>query len=1227
MYSSFKELNSAIKNCNKCQLCNNKDNKVVIGRGGENIKTPIDLMIIGEASGSEEAKQGLPFVGRSGEMLSQWQKLFKIDNWVIVNVVKNRPTDGNKDRPPTDEEIKACSPYLFNQIELFKPKKILVVGKTALKTLTNEDKITKIVEEKKILDYNGIPVYTYFHPAYILRNLKQIDWQKDIEKLSELITGNKTISASSLYSVSGVKNLMLNKELKELKTLDDELSYPLIGMRTEYSLMNFGGKLEDQQKYLISHNAKSIIVADNNTTSSFLKINKLKEFGVKILYSANIIFNEYFFNLIIENQEGYKNLNKIISYVNGKTEDKNNIEFINIIKFNSNGLRLIIPSSEYNVNLEYEELINIFKKSYIGLVSHDLKSKIKADFMKRKYNLPTVIFLDNKYISKDDYDIYLTIKSIKNHSSYNDTKLYDKNTSCYIKFKSELNLNDEIIKASQQLVDEIDFKIQEYHNLLPTISNKTREEKEEEFKKLVLSKDLTEDIIKYSKKKNIKQEDAKKIYDERIETELTLINSKEFIDYFLIVKDVHDFVKDSGHQIPSGRGSVGGSLCAYCLGITQVDPLLNDLLFERFINPDRIDLPDIDCDFPSSFRPEIIKYLINKYGKDKIIPSCTILSFKELSAIGEVGKALNIPKYIIDEMKGMIIKRTSGDARSGHIIQQTIETFPQFKKYIEQYPEFFKIVEKIEGQHKAIGTHASGIMMFKDEYYNYVSLLKSNKGFVTSFEYPEMEHNGLVKLDLLGLSALDLIENVSKKNNLTVNYREPNENMLEDKKVYELIRNRYTSGIFQLSTQAMTRIGSEVITSFNDIIATNAFVRPAPIRFGVPDKYKKFKETNIPYSVGSKRADEMLKGYGFEEFGNLVLFQEQIMIIFNKIAGFYSSYSNSAIKAIAKSKGITSFFEQYGQMFIDGAIKNGYTEEEARKIFDVIYQFGSYGFNKSHATLYAHTIYYTAFLKAYYPIDFYITSYNLSNTDEKNHLVSEMITRGYKFMQPDINISDIDNLTYKDNKFYSPLSEIKYITEKQMLNIIKNRPYKDLDDLFNKIKFTDRIKNSIKESCVKSDDPEELLYGKINLPTLISNAEHLKSFIKEKYNIEISTIKEIFNNGKKEGWYLAIADDKAHYGSKGDWLPITEKPTKEQIENDKKYIDIKKWGWMRKWAKLALKDFEGTDSYTNIQPDVYDLHFNEIKEIKTGNLILVKCKLGKKLLDKQTLIDIKIFKR
>lgn len=1227
MYSTFKELNNSIKNCNKCNLCNNKENKVVIGRGSENVKIPIELMIIGEASGSEEAKQGLPFVGRSGDMLLQWQKLFKIDNWIITNVVKNRPTDENKDRPPTEEEIEACSPYLFNQIELFKPKKILVLGKTALKILTKEEKITEIIKEKKILNYNNIPVYVYFHPAYILRNLKQINWQKDIEELSELITGRKTISASSLYSVAGVKNLMLNKELKELKTLDNELSYPLIGIRTEYSLMNFGGKLEDQQKYLISHNAKSVIIADDNTTSSFLKINKLKEFNIKILYSSNIIFNDYFFNLVIENQEGYKNLNKIISYVNGKTENKDDNEFINIIKSNSNGLRLILPSSEYNVNTDYKELLNIFKHSYIGLVSHDLKSKIRANFMKIKYNLQLIVFLDNKYISKDDYDLFLTIKAIKNHSSYKDTKIYDKNTSCHIKLKSELNLSDEIIKASQQLIDEINFEIQEYHNLLPTINNKTREQKEEEFKKLVLSKDLTEDIIKYSQKKNIKEAEAKEIYNKRIETELTLINSKEFIDYFLIVKDVHDFVKNSDHQIPSGRGSVGGSLCAYCLGITQIDPLLYDLLFERFINPDRIDLPDIDCDFPSSFRHEIIKYLINKYGENKVIPSCTLLSFKELSAIGEVGKVLNIPKYIIDEMKGMIIKRTSGDARSGHIIQQTVETFPQFKEYIKKYPEFFKIVEKIEGQHKAIGTHASGIMLFKDEYYNYVSLLKSNKGFVTSFEYPEMEHIGLVKLDLLGLSALDLIERISKKNKIEVNYKKPNEKYLEDENVFKLIRDRYTSGLFQLSTQAMTRIGSEVIFNFNDIIATNAFVRPAPIRFGVPDKYKRFKETNIPYSVGAKRADEMLKGYGFEEFGNLVLFQEQIMIIFNKIAGFYSSYSNSAIKAIAKSKGITSFFEQYGKMFIEGAIKNGYTEEEAKNIFDVIYQFGSYGFNKSHATLYAHTIYYTAFLKVYYPIDFYITSYNLSNSDEKNHLVSEMITRGYKFIPPDINVSDIDNLTYNDNKFYSPLSEIKYITEKQMLNIIKNRPYKDLNDLFNKIKFSERIKNSIKESCIKSDNPEELLYSKINLPTLISNSEQLKKFIKEKYNIEISPIKKIFNNGIKEGWYLAIADDKAHYGSKGDWLPITEKPTEEQIKNDKKYIDIKKWGWMRKWAKLALKDFEGTDSYTNIQPDVYDIHFNEIKEIKTGNLILVKCRLGKKLLDKQTLLDIKIFKK
>ena len=1221
-YHNFKELNNAIKSCDKCSLCDNKNNKVVIGRG-VNVKIPIKILIVGEASGYEEAKQGLPFVGNSGKMLNNWLKLFNTDNYVIVNVVKNRPIGENgKDRQPTEEEIKACSPFLFNQIKLFKPNIILCLGNIAFKTLINtSDNITSVVNKKTEYEFNGIRTLVYFHPSYILRNLKEINWQKDIEELASRLTGTKVESASKLWSTSGVKNFMLNKELEELNKVDDKLSYPLIGMRTEFSLMSYGGKFEEQQKYLLSHGVKSVVVCDDNTTSSFFKISKLKDFGVKIIYGANIISGDIFISLIAENFKGYKHMNRIISEVNmSKFATIDNITAI-IRSVGTEGLRLIIPSSYFHVNVDYTALIKLFNISYIGFVEDSLSAKIRANYAKNLYNLPMVIFLDNKYSAKEDYDVFLTIRAIKNHKKYKDMKVLDKNTYSYIKLNDELIADEETIKNSQQLIDGINFDIPEYHNLLPEIDKSSREEKEKKFKELVMSFDLSNSIKRYAKKKNISLEESKETYNERIERELQLINSKEFIDYFMIVRDVHTFVKESNKTLPAGRGSVGGSLVAYCLGVTQVDPLCNNLIFERFINEDRIDLPDIDCDFQSSFRPEIIKYLINKYGDNKVIQSCTLLSFKETSAISEVGKAWDIPPYVINDIKNMLVKRTSGDARSGNIISQSADIFPEFKKYLEKYSDFFKVVEKIEGQHKAVGTHASGIMLFKDEYYNYVSLMNSNKGMVTSFEYPEMEHNGLVKLDILGLSALDLIDEITKKHNINVNY----EINHDDEKVYELIRNKYTQGVFQLSTQAMIRVGTEVVYNFTDIIAVNGFVRPAPIRYGVPEKYKKFKKNGEMFSIGSKTADEMLKGYGFEEFGNLILFQEQIMVIFNKIAGFYSVHSNSAVKAISKSKGITTFFEQYGQKFIDGALKNGFKEEEAKEIFNNIFQMGSYAYNISHCTLYAHEIFYTAWLKTYYPEEFYEVAYNLANKDEKNGIISEMIMRGYKFSLPNINKSDAVRMVYKDGIFYSPLSDIKSLSVIKAKQVIEGRPYKDLEDLFGKIKFTDRMKEIIKKSCIESNNTEELLKTSLNLPMLISNKDNLSKYISEKYNIKLQTIKEINEAKIREGWYICILEGSIKFSSIGDWLPLTEKPTDEEIQTNPKYSSIKKWGWMSKWAKFPVKDTEGTDGFIKLNPDLFLKFAENIRVLKKGNLLIIKVRVAKNINDKQTLLDMLVF--
>ena len=1242
-FKTFKEFNNAIRNCHKCSLCDDKNNKVVIGRGGEQIKVPLDLLIISEASGADEAKAGLPYQGRAGKVFDNWIKLININNWMAVNTVKNRPVDENgKNRAPTDEEIKACSFWLFKQIELYRPKKILCLGNIALHTVTGtEDGILTAVKNKKEYLYNGIKVYTFLHPAYVLRNANY-PWQEEIEELAGRLTGKKVESASTLWSTSGVKASVLAKELNALQKEDDELSYPLIGLRTEYSLMNFGGKLEDEEKFLIRHGAKVISVCDDNSTSSFMKVKNFLDYGIKVIYGSKVSYGNYRLSLLVENQQGYINLNKIVSAINME-EIQDESGFIRLISANSEGLVLIIPSADYNVNLDYTNIIQAFKRAYAGICSDSLANKIKGSQMVFTYGLKPIIYQNNYYTSKEDYPLYLTIKSIKNHSKMNETRIRDRLDNNHILFLSEIKYDEKLFNNTQELADSINYEFVKYHNLLPDLDYKYEDEakideyikqnnvdrhravKELTFLDLLNKVDLSKNIEQYARMKGISVEESRRIYDERLKSELEVIFGRNFVDYFLIIKDIYDYARKENRVVGVGRGSVGGSLAGYMLKIIQIDPLQNNLIFERFINIDRIDLPDIDCDFGSSFREDIIKYLVNKYGKERIIHCGTILSFKEKSAINEVGKVFDIPKYITEEINGMIIKRTSGDARSGMIIHDTIETFPQFRKYVEKYPDFFKMLEKVEGQKRTFGTHASGIIIFKDDFYNYVSLVSGSKGAVTCFEYPEMEHNGLVKLDLLGLSAIDMIERIAKKNNVSVNYSDPanNGSGLTDSRVFELIKNKQTAGMFQVSTPAMTRIGSGFVENFTDIIALNGICRPAPLRYGVPQKYEQFKKTGKLFSIGSELADEMLKGYGFEEFGNLILFQEQIMVIFNKVGGFYASHSNSAIKAISKSKGISTFFEQYGQKFIDGAKKNGIPEEDAKKIFDNIYQFGSFCYNLSHCTLYAYDIYYTAWLKAVYPEDFYIASYSVENEDEKNQLISEMMLRGYKISTPNINFSDKDIMVYKNGIFYPPLSDIKYITDKQMKEIISKREFVNFDDLFSKVKLSDRVKQSILDTCEVDDkvDVDKLISKKIKLPLLISYSNEIVNKVSEKFGIKAESIADIHSNGKT-GWYLGLAVGKPRFASYGDWLPITERPTEEDIEHNPKYSMFKKYKWMSKWAKIATKDFEGRDAFVNCYPDVYEKNFEKISQIKDGSILLLKVKCKSDINARQDLIDL-----
>ncbi len=585
-----------------------------------------------------------------------------------------------------------------------------------------------------------------------------------------------------------------------------------------------------------------------------------------------------------------------------------------------------------------------------------------------------------------------------------------------------------------------------------------------------------------------------------------------------------------------------------------------------------------------------------------------------------MAKITETPKYIVDEINSKLVKRSSGDARTGHILEETFKFYPELLKYKDKFPKFFELLPKIEGIIHTAGTHASGIMLLPDEHYNYFSTIKAGEE-VMSIVYGEAEGIGLLKLDILGLNTLDIIKETLEsvgKSIKDLNYDDPDNNKTfrNDQKVFDCFVEGRTAGVFQAQTDAFTSIGTKLVKdSFTDIVVLNSVVRPAGLRYGLPKKYIDFKNNGTITTI------HPLIDNKFKEVGGIVMWQEQIMLIFQHIFGYYLVDTNQIIKAISKSKGIITM-ESYRQKAVEGALKNGLTEEEANKLFDSVCSFGSFCYNKSHATGYAYLMYYTAWLKVHYPFEFYCACLNNMEGDKKTRVIKEMEKIGIKIVHPDINKSDKNKFLPDkiNNTTIIPLSEIKYLTTKNINEIIAKRPYVDLDDLFSKVKISNNAKNSLIIDTIEPKNLKDILI-KVEASktrTIQEYKEKIKEEINKIIKVNLNTINDSIKL-RKECDVLCVSTNPklANYG---DWLPIKEKPTKEMIEKEpEKYSFLKKYKWMAKWCKLSIVDLNDIEVYSNINPDIYEIYSERISRIKNGSLVIVRIKTGATLMARGTI--------
>ncbi len=556
----------------------------------------------------------------------------------------------------------------------------------------------------------------------------------------------------------------------------------------------------------------------------------------------------------------------------------------------------------------------------------------------------------------------------------------------------------------------------------------------------------------------------------RLAYELEVIKKTGFASYFLIVQDITNWSKNQGIIVGPGRGSAAGSLISYVTNITNIDPIKYDLLFERFMNPDRVSPPDIDLDFADTRRDEVLEYMTEKYGEDHVAQIITFGTMAARAAVRDAGRALGLAYGFCDTLAKMI--------PFGKTLKEALETNSEFKNYYETNPEAKRVIaaaEKLEGVARHASVHACGTVITKDPLVNTIPLQYAARGkntdektIVTQYEMHAVEDLGLLKMDILGLKNLSIIESavglIKKRSAQSVNFdkMEPS-----DSRVFEMLARGQTLGVFQLEGSGMTRFLTDLKpTEIEDIIAMISLYRPGPLDAGMIPLYIKRKSGEEPVKYLHPKLEPILK----KTYG-IMIYQEQLMQAAQAVAGFTLAEADTLRKAVGKK--IKKLLDEQKEKFILGAQKSINSQKIGEELWKIIEPFAGYGFNRSHAAAYALVAYQTAWLKCFYPLEF-MTS--LMNADEKDAeriavLVSEAKKMGMHVLPPDINQSDEGFTPLDNDKIRFGLRTIKNVGSNVVSSLIEERkingPYSGLTDLLERVPSKDLNKKSF-ESLIKS---------------------------------------------------------------------------------------------------------------------------------------------------------------
>ena len=809
--------------------------------------------------------------------------------------------------------------------------------------------------------------------------------------------------------------------------------------------------------------------------------------------------------LLIKNYEGYKNV------INLMTKHYNDEEgnLLNLTDLEKNKEGIICLSGDINgpisksilfknSTVAEKILINlnsIYKDNFfIDLNRSGLEDEKKTeDFFlssANKFNIPVVATNNNYFSNINMHEATNALLCIKNVDKLSNPERKLISKECYFKSSSEMikNFQDipESISNTLLIAKKCTFMLESSKPRLPKYLNSIDNENNELYK--LAHEGLNKKILEINKHENNKINQNK--YKERLNYEINIIKKTEYSGYFLIVSDFISWAKKEKIPVGPGRGSGAGSLVAWTLGITDLDPIKYDLLFERFLNPDRVTLPDFDIDFCQEKRDEVLKYVVKKYGKKKVSQIITFGSLQSRNVVRDVGRVLQLPYSQVDNIAKMIPYNPANPVSLNDAINNE-NKLQDLKRNDDSISKLLDISLKLEGLYRHASTHAAGIVIGDENLDEKIPFYKddSKTGLpVTQFSMKFIEKAGLIKFDFLGLKTLTIINKTCELINNKKNIININLISLKDSNTFDLLKKGNTIGCFQLESKGVREYLKKLSPDrFEDIIAMISLYRPGPMEY-IENYIKRKHGTEDIIYLHPKLETVLSETYG------ITIYQEQVMKIAQTLAGFSLSQADTLRWAIGKRK--RTLMSSLKKDFIEGCIKNNVKEYQAESIFKQVETFAGYGFNKSHAAGYALIAYQTAFLKANYPVEFMTTSINseLNHTDKINRYLDDSKSMNIKILKPNINYSnslftiELDNQNNQAIRY--GLSALKNVGTNSTLKIEmerkKNGKYKNIENFCNRLN-DENINVRQLEFLIKSGSFDDLDKNRAELFNNINN--------------------------------------------------------------------------------------------------------------------------------------------